>query len=280
MDSSVLLCSDLDRTLLPNGTPPESPRARSYLRTATRHHELILAYVSGRHKQLIHQAISEYQIPTPDYAVGDVGTTIYRISDNQWQPLDEWSETIAPDWAEAGHDDLKQLFADLDILKLQEPEKQNRFKLSYYTPTQLERDQLLAEMNSRLKKEGVNASIIWSVDEAANVGLLDVLPASATKLHAVEFLMESLQCSVDDTVFAGDSGNDLPVVNSGRVQAVLVKNAHPDVIEEAKTELARKHASDKLYVAKGDFLGMNGNYAAGVLEGLVHFIPRTREWLE
>jgi hypothetical protein len=32
-----------------------------------------------------------------------------------------------------------------------------------------------------------------------------------------------------------------------------------------------------LYLPQGNFFGMNGNYAAGVLEGLVHFIPETRE---
>ena len=280
MSSSVLLCSDLDRTLLPNGTQPESPRARSYLRTAASYSSLILAYVSGRHEQLIRDAINEYQIPTPDYAIGDVGTTIYKISTNNWQPWQEWADAIAPDWAGAGHSDLERLFVDLDILQLQEPEKQNNFKLSYYAPPDLQREDLLAEMNSRLVKQGVKASLIWSVDEQLKVGLLDVLPASATKLHAVEFLRERLDYQVNNTVFAGDSGNDLPVVTSGRVQAVLVKNAHPDVIEEAKAELTRKSALDRLYIAKGDFLGMNGNYAAGVLEGLVHFIPRTRGWLE
>ncbi|MGD8567849.1 MAG: HAD-IIB family hydrolase [Gammaproteobacteria bacterium] len=280
MSLSVLLCSDLDRTLLPNGQQPESPRARSCLRTAAQQAGLILTYVSGRHERLIRDAIQDYQIPIPHYAVGDVGTTIYQIRGNHWQPWREWSDAIAGDWAGAEHGDLTTLFEDLDILKLQETEKQNQFKLSYYTPTTFNRDNLITEMQNRLDNKGVKASLIWSVDEAAKVGLLDVLPASATKLHAVEFLMDRLQCPVSQTVFAGDSGNDLPVVTSGRVQAVLVKNAHPDVIREAESELARKNAMDKLYVAQGGLLGMNGNYAAGVLEGLVHFLPHTRDWLE
>ena len=32
-------------------------------------------------------------------------------------------------------------------------------------------------------------------------------------------------------------------------------------------------------MAKGDFLGMNGHYSAGILEGLVHFFPGTRAWM-
>jgi len=32
-----------------------------------------------------------------------------------------------------------------------------------------------------------------------------------------------------------------------------------------------------MYSPKGDFYGMTGNYAAGVLERLVHFIPETEK---
>jgi hypothetical protein len=27
-------------------------------------------------------------------------------------------------------------------------------------------------------------------------------------------------------------------------------------------------------------MGMNGNYSAGILEGIAHFLPQTRAWLE
>ncbi|WP_455207491.1 HAD-IIB family hydrolase [Kaarinaea lacus] len=279
MKAEVLLCSDLDRTILPNGSQPESPQARPALRAVASHQQLILAYVSGRHKQLLRQAIKDYAIPQPDYAIGDVGTTIYRIKKDQWESWPEWAEAVALDWNGAQHRDLQAMFTDLDVLRLQETEKQNTFKLSYYTPVSFNKEDLLAEMQQRLKQQQVECSLIWSVDEAADVGLLDVLPASATKLHAVEFLMERLQFNEQNTVFAGDSGNDLPVLTSGRLQAVLVKNAHPDVVAEATAELAKKESKDKLYVAQGGFLGMNGNYSAGVLEGLAHFIPFTAGWM-
>jgi HAD superfamily hydrolase (TIGR01484 family) len=279
MKQGILLCSDLDRTILPNGAQIESPQARPYLRQLTARPELTLAYVSGRHEALLHQAIEQFDIPVPDFAIGDVGTTIYEIRDNQWHPWLEWAEEIAPDWNGADWEDLGNLFHDIDLLRLQEPEKQNIFKLSYYTPAKIERDALLDEMHNRLVSQNIKASLIWSVDEAAQVGLLDVLPARATKLHAIKFLMQRKGFSSGKTVFAGDSGNDLPVLTSG-LQAVLVHNAHPDVREEALKTLQNKNQTDKLYLAKGNFLGMNGNYSAGVLEGLAHFLPETRRWLE
>lgn len=279
MRSPVLLCSDLDRTILPNGAQPESPQARPLLRAVATHTELTLAYVSGRHEGLLREAIDQYHIPIPDFAIGDVGTTIYEVGSNQlWRAWSAWSDDIAPDWNGATREDLAALLSGLPELSLQEDSKQNTFKLSYYTPVEFERDAALAEMDERLRAQGIKSSLIWSVDEAAHVGLLDVLPARATKLHAVEFLATELGVAHDRLVFAGDSGNDLPVLVSG-LQAVLVRNAHPDVRTEAVTTLEAKGSSDTLYLAQGDFMGMNGNYSAGVLEGLVHFVPEAGRWL-
>jgi len=79
-----LLCTDLDRTLIPNGAEPESPSARERFRQLAGHEEITLAYVSGRHKALIEQAIAEFDLPLPDFAIADVGTTIYQIGTSGW----------------------------------------------------------------------------------------------------------------------------------------------------------------------------------------------------
>ena len=133
-------------------------------------------------------------------------------------------------------------------------------------------------MQARLDKQQIRASLIWSVDEAAHCGLLDVLPLSATKIHAIYFLMKQKGFDEQHTVFAGDSGNDLPALTSG-LQAVLVRNARDDVRDEAQAELRRKGRLDRLYIAVGGFHGMNGNYAAGILEGIAHYHPDTTGWI-
>ena len=61
--------------------------------------------------------------------------------------------------------------------------------------------------------------------------------------------------------------------------AVLVANADAEVEAKARRMAAADGNSERLYVARGGLLGMNGNYASGILEGLVHFLPETREWL-
>ena len=278
MARNILLCSDLDRTVLPNGPQEESPDARPLLCALCERPDVTLAYVSGRHKELLRQAISTYAIPAPDYAIGDVGTTIYDGIGGRWAPWQAWSAEIGGDWGPMERHDLERLFSDISALRLQEPEKQNTFKLSYYADMIVDKDPLLDEMAARLGGVGVQASLIWSLDEAAHTGLLDVLPARATKLHAVRFLMERKGFTEQQTVFCGDSGNDLPALTSG-LQAVLVRNAREEVRQLAKEGVAARGAEDQLYLACGGFLDMNGNYSAGVLEGVCHFFPELTDWL-
>jgi hypothetical protein len=84
--------------------------------------------------------------------------------------------------------------------------------------------------------------------------------------------------ALGDTVFAGDSGNDLPVLAS-EIPAVLVANASAEVRREALAQAAARGHADALYIARGGFMDMNGNYTAGVLEGVVHYQPELRSWL-
>ena len=134
-------------------------------------------------------------------------------------------------------------------------------------------------MQELLHAEDIQASLVWSIDEMKSTGLLDVLPACATKFHAVDFLRSQLGYSVDETVFAGDSGNDMQVLTSA-VPAVLVANAAAEVREEALSDAEAGGNLEKLYLARGDYMGMNGNYSAGIIEGVHHFVPESEAWLK
>ena len=275
----ILLCTDLDRTLLPNGREPESPKAReSFIRLASRL-EVILVYVSGRSRELVEDAIQEYELPLPDWVISDVGTTLYRIQTKEWQHWTEWEQNISADWRGLTANELRPLFTDLTALRLQEESKQNRYKLSYYLTLPTDIGALKREMSLRLKAHKVASSLIYSVDEASSTGLLDVLPAHATKLHAVKFLMQHQGFNYTNTVFAGDSGNDLLILAS-EIQSVLVANADRNVVKQAKTQALQQGTIAALYLAQGGFLGMNGNYSAGILEGIAHYHPETQLWMK
>ena len=275
--SRLLLCTDLDRTLLPNGPQPESVQARTRFGELTRHPQVKLVYVTGRHRQLVEQAMDDYQLPQPDYIVANVGSTIYEISGNDWHYQQAWENVINRDWQGKSANELHGLFGDIKDIRLQEASKQNTHKLSYYLPQDIDHQKITSTMKWILEQKSIAANLIWSVDQQANIGLLDVLPASSGKRQAIEFLMQQLDFDYSETVFAGDSGNDICVMSS-QIQSVLVANADESVRDAAIKQAHANHQDDALYLARGDFMGMNGNYSAGILEGVAHYIPQAESW--
>lgn len=275
----LFLCTDLDRTLLPNGPQSESSRARSLFANLVTRAEVILAYVTGRNVSLVDRAIANFVLPKPDFAITDVGTKIHARHQGEWQLWSDWEEEIETDWAGYDRETISALFRDLSDLRRQEPAKQNTHKLSYYLPIKVNRATLHETMTRRLVAKGIRASLIWSVDEPAGIGLLDVLPERATKLHAVEFLRRYLGVPVEQTLFAGDSGNDLSLMASS-IPSVLVGNATTEVQEAARRMAQTAGQEHALYLARGGYLGMNGNYSAGILEGISHFHPELAGLIE
>ena len=279
MPDKLLICTDLDRTLIPNGPQSESPGAREHFSLLAGHDGVTLAYVSGRHRALVEKAIVNYCLPIPDFVIGDVGTTIYQVGPKQeWLRQEAWEEEIAVDWAGKSHAELKSLLHGLKALRPQERTKQNRYKLSYYVPLQSDRELLSAIIRQRFEQHGIQASLIWSVDEPVGIGLLDILPANASKYHAIEALMRLHGFGYENTVFCGDSGNDIEVLASP-IPAVLVANSQAEVRELAQRQADGLGFGDRLYIARGGFMGMNGNYSAGMLEGIAHYHPHSVAWM-
>ncbi|AFJ01425.1 Alpha,alpha-trehalose-phosphate synthase (UDP-forming) [Methylophaga frappieri] len=279
MTDRLLLCTDMDRTVIPNGMQPEHPKARRRFRAFCHQDNVALVYVTGRHRQLVDKAIRSYQLPQPDYVITDVGTKIYQFGQG-WQELQSWRDEIAQDWQGYSHQDLKLLLRDIRGLKLQEMSKQNTHKLSYYLPLYQDKTPVIQAMQQRMEEKNIAATVMWSVDELTNIGLIDVLPKHATKLHSIQFLQQQLGYQDHETVFAGDSGNDMPVLASP-VQSVLVNNASAEIKSLAYQLANEQGCLDKLYIARDNGpLGMNGNYSAGVLQGVWHFSPAFRQSLQ
>ena len=277
-----LLCTDMDRTLLPNGEQPESEYARALLWHLLKVHQLKLAYVTGRDLALVLDAIAEYSLPLPDVIVGDVGSSIYTRTDSGWQQSEEWEQTIAEQW---GGDSayIHELLADISELQVQEPDRQKTFKRSYYFDTATEESWLHEQIEARLTSNGVSAALVFSHDPEKQCMLLDVLPHSATKREAVAYVQSMFELAAHDVLFSGDSGNDVSAICAAR-PAVLVANADNDTRRKVIAENEKSVDPGSTYLAEGglDVVGqgaLNGCYSAGILEGLVHFRPEWREHL-
>lgn len=272
MIAEILLCTDLDGTIVPNDCHQESSGARERFRAITSRPDVALAYVTGRNLPLVEDAIARYEIPTPDFAITDVGSRIYVRRGGTFANDAIWRQRLLQSWPIGTAEAVTAAVADIQQLRPQEQEHQNPFKVSYWVGPGEDHRHVVSSIEKRLSRLGIRANIVYSEAPNDPTGLLDLLPSCASKLHAIRHLMRQQAFSVKRTVFAGDSGNDLDVLTSD-IPAILVKNASEEVRNEvvARTKSARENS---LYLAQGGYLGMNGCYAAGVLEGFAHFFPK------
>ena len=262
-----ILATDLDRTLLPNGSWPADEGAIDLFNTLTEKHDVQVVYVTGRNLQLTEMAIREYGIRYPDVLIGDVGPSIRTYSQGEWSHHHGWDTHVrqsCPRWdAEA----IRDAVAGIEGLVEQEREHCGPFKQSYYVDH--EHNEAIQQAVDERVKARYDEVIIYSYDSQSGKGLLDCLPQSATKQTALEYLADELGADKTEVVFCGDSGNDVFPLTAGFC-GVLVRNADDQLVAnvmrayDANPEL-------RVYFAKGDFRNLNGYYTSGVIEGAYHY---------
>jgi len=262
-----ILATDLDRTLLPNGSWKADDEAIKLFNTLTDKQDVLVVYVTGRNLALTEHAIKEYGVRYPDVLCGDVGTSIRKYENGEWKFDDGWITHVrhaSPRWDAAA---IRAAVADVEGMREQESEHLNPFKQSYYVEHD-KKDAVLKKVDEQVQGK-FDEVIIYSFDSQDGKGLLDFLPASATKQTALEYVAEEFGTAKDDVVFCGDSGNDIYPLTAGFC-GVLVRNADDQLVTRVK------HAMEddpelKVYFAKGDFKGLQGYYTSGVIEGAYHY---------
>ena len=262
-----ILATDLDRTLLPNGSWAPDPGAIELFNDLTRKHDVLVVYVTGRNLDLSEKAIEEFAIRHPDVLIGDVGTSIRKYADGGWQSDEGWDHHVrqtSPRWDAML---IREIVSDIDGLAEQEREHCGPFKQSYYVEHE-RRDEILAEVDARVKGR-YDEVIIYSYDSQTGNGLLDFLPQSATKQTALEYIAEEYGVEKSEVVFCGDSGNDIFPLTAGFC-GVLVRNADEQLVENVKQAM-NENPDLQVYFANGNFKGLNGYYTSGVIEGAYHY---------
>ncbi|MBK1701072.1 HAD-IIB family hydrolase [Thiococcus pfennigii] len=262
-----ILATDLDRTLLPNGHWPADEGAIARFNDLTERHGITVVYVTGRNLPLAERAIADYGVRHPSILIGDVGTTIRRYEDGAWSFDDGWVGHVkrtSPRWNAAA---LREAIADVDGIAEQEDEHLNQFKQSYYVD-HARRDEVLAAVDARVKGR-YDEVIIYSYDSQTGKGLLDVLPDSATKRTALEYVCEALGVPKHEAVFCGDSGNDIFPLTAG-FSGVLVRNADDQLVANVRQAMAQ-YPDLRVYFARGGRDGLSGYYTSGVIEGAYHY---------
>lgn len=241
MNWSHILISDVDGTLLGDDAALEA--WKEWL--AARRSSLGVVYSSGRFASSVLADVYEGQLPKPDAVIGGVGTEIEVLTPRQ-HFLYDWQETFH-DW---NHEGIRETLAEFDALELQPPKFIAEYKLSYYAHDLS--DEQVGALGQALRERGFRARIVYSSNRD-----LDVLPEGADKGHSAAFLAEHWGMRPEQVIVAGDSGNDLAMFHRG-FRGVTVGNAHDEL---------RSLIMENVFHAER-------THAAGVLEGLAHWLDR------
>jgi hydroxymethylpyrimidine pyrophosphatase-like HAD family hydrolase len=255
--------TDLDNTILPPSLRANSGHSLARFQDLLDDGQLaVLIYATGRHLDSALEALQGSGLPMPDYFVCDVGTRIYEFRNVSWVEKQTFADHLASIWPAGTDTAVKTALQGLEHLELQAAERNSDFKVSYYLPANVDVAHTRAEAEQRLSDAGIPALVIGSVG-IEGLGLLDILPPSGGKRGAILFQTATGGHTLDDLIFAGDSGNDEDMLLSG-CRAILAGNAHDDYRKELLAKAAAAGLQDRVYPARDDFL-------EGVLDGLRHF---------
>ena len=186
--------------------------------------------------------LAENDVPVPDVIITSVGSEIYyRGRDNR---DNGWSMHIRQKWDKAT---IRRLMATLPFLKLQEPETEREFKISYYMEPDPDH---LAKIHDLLTQNKCRYQAIYSHQK-----YLDLLPQRASKGKAIRYLSYKWEIPLENFLVAGDSGNDKEMLR-GDPRGVVVGNYSEEM--------------DILRGKRGIYFSPR-SYAAGIIDGIRHF---------
>lgn len=207
----AMLASDIDGTL----TGSRAGAARFADWAATRDAGMVLAVATGRSVTEARRVLDQWRLPRPDLLITSVGTEIWRWSGAAaLRPCTDYARLIGADWDRA---------AIVEALRPIEPDwqpapDQRAFKLSFFGDATD-----CVRIKAALERHGLPARVIWSHGR-----LIDVLPRGAGKAAAIRFEAARLGLADDACIVAGDSGNDLDMLQAFR-HAIIPANALAEV---------------------------------------------------
>ncbi|MCL5419842.1 MAG: HAD-IIB family hydrolase [Candidatus Marsarchaeota archaeon] len=268
-NSYRLFCSDLDGTMFPFYGMPDR-KCLGHLKDLLKKSQWVRScYVTGRNLELTLEAIRDYQLPEPDYLITDVGTKIYsRGRGGRWAEDRTLHAFLRNIWPSGTSDALLRSVSAIRGVKKQGEGVQSEFKCSFYLSVS-RKGQALEELHHRLDKMKVRYTVILSKGKEDRM-LMDILPRGASKRRAVETLRKRLGIRSHDTIFAGDSGNDIDMLTSN-INTIVVNNAESQLKHTILRKTRKKSTFPTLYLSKGRYGCCSGNDVCGVLEGALHF---------
>ncbi len=249
MNVAWLFASDIDNTLTGNRKALNS--LRSELEEMRAQNDLFLILSTGRRLPQIISGIRDEGIPEPDAVVSQVGTEIYMPPlEEDSEPLSVWKDYLLQDFS---REEALSFLSGVEGVVMQPDIYNTPLKVSCYLDSAPDPDTAAEVIRERAEASSGLYQVVYSSGRD-----LDIIPAAAGKGKAIRFLISFLNIEAENTVVAGDSGNDKSMFDEFS-HGIVVGNAKPEL-----KKLRNEHPGSGLYFAKS-------YYAAGVREGLKAF---------
>ncbi len=240
--AAFFIISDLDGTLIDG----KNAEGLQELKQWVKEHKdkIVFGVASGRNKEITHEALIMHGIDNPDIMICSAGSEIYYT--DKFIPDSGFESHVSFQWK---RDELQKALEKFKGIRLQEPDAQWPYKLSYYVNNDFDEDDI-ANLHKFLDDRKLRAKLLLTENH-----YLDVLPFRAGKGNAVRYLSYKWEVPLENFITAGNSGNDIDMLK-GKTKAIVVANHSPEMEELKKNK--------SIYFA-------NKPLAAGVLEGIDYY---------
>ncbi|MCA2378214.1 HAD family hydrolase [Agrobacterium sp. 22-211-1] len=238
-----LFSTDLDGTVV--GNNDATRRFRDFWQSLPDEHRPVLVFNSGRLVDDQLALLEEVPLPRPDYIIGGVGTMLHAKERGELESAYRHSLGTGFDPRR-----IADVMGRLPDVTMQDEQYQHGLKSSWFLHDADEK--ALADIEAALLAAKIDARIIYSSGRD-----LDILPKAADKGAALAWLCGQLHIGLDESVVAGDTGNDRAMFELNDVRGVIVGNALPELVSMANSN--------------GRFYLSGATEADGVIEGLRHW---------
>lgn len=245
-----VLATDVDNTL--TGDRRALNELRGRLQALREQGALFLILATGRRLTQVLQGFAHEGLPMADAVVSQVGTEIYLPPfEADMAPLPAWDERLRRSFSRRR---ALAFVQGIEGARLQPDMYNTPLKASFYLDQAPDADAAAEAVRQRIAAAGAGEAyrVVWSSERD-----LDIIPATAGKANAVNYLMRFLALNAAKVVAAGDSGNDLSMLTAFP-RGIVVGNAQREL------QGLRDAGHDGLFFATDD-------YAGGVAQGLRHF---------
>lgn len=248
------LIFDLDGTLLPKRQVNDLYLGGLHLlKSAIAMNDYQVGFATGRGVKSVLEILEEIPLPLPKFIVTECGSSLYVEEGGSYNLIQEYSyDSVLSIRTEI----LKKL-SSLK-LSLQEERYQTQSKVSFYT----DKGDLKTFLDVKELLKNMEVEALYSSANNKDYDYLDVLHLNNTKLSGIKCAVNLLNFSLDNCIYFGDSGNDVPVFLGG-IRSVVLKSGCLG-LEQALFNECDRVPSNIRVVERMNF----AEYVYGVLKGL------------